>query len=339
MATGRIEFGAEHRGALQAVEIFDLYIPLVKEHGFGSVVEYRLLMSDLNARIRGSEADLRPRLTDPSRGFEFTTDTGFRFGCVVDAATKQWSIGFNGLKLDKQKLASLVKLCERLFQLDDPPTAIAVRRDESEIEFVPKPPIAAHRHVITTTEADVAAAYEDPSIFWKQWAHVLKIGERRLCIRASEAADIENYLAETFEGNMALARHARPGLTEYGLPDARLRQKLERDYDAWWVLGPYSDEKGGLPALTFIGRDANTDVIHYTGFIERDGTEHGRVQIRELIDVKDQGFSDEGDRVPGRVHVLFLDEWMARQERRPLRDVGARVFFYAEDGTKVEIID
>ena len=151
---------------------------------------------------------------------------------------------------------------------------------------------------------------------------------------------MHDYLARTFEGNYALARVAKPGLTKYGLPDRRVRKRLETEYPDFWELGPFEEEKAGLPALTLVGRDPATDTIHYTGFIERDGKEeHGRVQIRELIDVKDQGFSEAGDRIPGRVHVVFLDEWMARQERRPLRDVGARVFFYAKDGTKVEVTD
>jgi hypothetical protein len=40
------------------------------------------------------------------------------------------------------------------------------------------------------------------------------------------------------------------------------------------------------------------------------------------------------------VRIVFPEEWMARRERRPLLDVGARVFFMdRKTGSDIEIKD
>lgn len=341
MTTGSFTFAAKHRRDLTDVDVLDLYAPLIDSCGLGSIVRYRLVSFDIGTNADGTFDELRARLEKGAPGgFSIETDAGFHLGFVHLSGTEEWSAWHSGIKLDRPMLLDVVGLCEKLFRLADPPSSIRLSRDERDLRVFPRPPIAEQCHVVTTTEVEVAAAYDDARVFWAQWDHVYESGERRLCIRASKDVDIENYLGRTFEGNFELARHARPHLTKYGLADARLLKKLDSVYGAVWTLGPHSEEKAGMPALTFVGHDINADVFHYTGLIERDGKEErGRVQLREIYEVHDRCYTDAGDAAPGRVHVLFLDEWMARQERRPLRDVGARVFFYAKDGTKVEVTD
>jgi hypothetical protein len=59
-------------------------------------------------------------------------------------------------------------------------------------------------------------------------------------------------------------------------------------------------------------------------------------EVRALVKAK----QDRVGRPVDTVRVLFAEEWMARRERRPLLDVGARVFFMdPKTGSDVEIKD
>jgi len=342
MTMGNFAFTAQHRNTLTDVEIFDLYAGLCASRSLGEVTHFWLKEFTDNELVPGNADIVRARLKERPRGlFQFRVATGVELSLVLEAGSPRvWAVHERSMKLDAANLERVIGLCEALFRLPDPPSFIGLARDEHDLWVIPKPPIARLRHAVSTTEDEVRAAYDDPSVFWSAWSTVLEAGDRRLCIRAANESEVRNYLARTFNDNMALAHHARPGLTEYRLPDLRLQKRLQKEYSDWWELGPVADEKAGLPALTFLGHDPSADVFHYSGFIQRDGKEeNGRVQLRELIEVKDRCYSDEGEDAPGRVHVVFLEEWMARQERRPLLDVGARVFYYAKDGTKVEVTE
>ena len=59
-------------------------------------------------------------------------------------------------------------------------------------------------------------------------------------------------------------------------------------------------------------------------------------EVRALVKAK----QDREGRPVDTVRIVFLEEWMARRERRPLLDVGARVFFMdPKTGRDVEITD
>lgn len=342
MTTGRFRFNARHQGTLTDVEVFDLYARLCAECSLGDVTHFWLEEFTSNDMVPGRSDSIRARLNERPRGlFQFRVATGLEFSLVLEAGSPRlWSVRERTMKLDAANLERLIGLCEALFRLSDPPTFIGLDREERDVRFVPSPPLARHRHVMMTNDAEAGEMYDEPKLFWRVWDTVLEAGDRRLCVRGRRAAELHDFIVRAFEGNVLLAHHARPGMTEYGLPDARLRQKLEKEYGPWWVLGPREEEKAGMPALTLVGHDPNANTIHYTGLIEREGKEEsGRVQVRELYELDRLRYDEDGEPVPGRVHVLFLDEWMARQERRPLLDVGARVFYYAKDGTKVEVTD
>jgi hypothetical protein len=36
---------------------------------------------------------------------------------------------------------------------------------------------------------------------------------------------------------------------------------------------------------------------------------------------------------------VFIEEWMAQSEKRPLLDIGCKLFYYAPDGVLQEIVD
>lgn len=196
-------------------------------------------------------------------------------------------------------------------------------------ELAPSPPIARCNHAVLTTDAQVSAAYDDPAVFWSSWATVDEVQARKLCTRAPRALDEEHWLGETFEDSMAMARAAKPELTEYW------PVQLTGIEGPWWDYGDVQDEKAGWPMLDLVGYDAKTRTVEYAAKPGHDG--HLLLQelesIRRLVARHKTGDGKPVD----MVRIVFLDEPQARTEKRPLLDVGAKVFYTGSDGELVEL--
>jgi hypothetical protein len=206
-------------------------------------------------------------------------------------------------------------------------------------DFVPYPPIAWSHHLVTTTEDRVAASYEDPALFWRIWGSVETFGDVRLCTRALYAIDDGTWLGRTFEGTMSLARAARPRLTTY-----HAVWDPGPDYDAWWADGDRDDDKAGPRALEYGNYHVPTGTVTFAAAISRKeplGSDElpRNVGIREIHEVRDlvQRQVDGEGRPVLHVRVIFLEEWMAREQRRPLLDVGAEVYYSTTDDEPVPV--
>ena len=93
------------------------------------------------------------------------------------------------------------------------------------------------------------------------------------------------------------------------------------------------------------GYDEETRSYVFTGFItktplEKGGKEPRRVMLPEIYMLRQLMLKkkDKQGRPVDYTKVVFGEEWMARQERRPLQDNGARVFFL-RGGHEVEVTD
>jgi hypothetical protein len=208
-----------------------------------------------------------------------------------------------------------------------------------ETDFVPRPPLARGYHLITTTEAEVAARYDDPEPFWRSH-DVERLGTLRLCTRGLAELDEHSWLAATFIDTMALARAARPGETIYERP------RWDDAFRPWWEPGEYQDERAGFPALRLADYDARGRTLEYAGSASGvlrpgRGQPPAHVLISEIHELRWIALAkkDRHDRPVDTVRVVFADEAMARRERRPLRDVGARVCFRDPSGAAVEVTD
>lgn len=338
MRAGPFFLYAEHPDSLHAIDVATAYGEMLADADLGPVVAS--WDSSLSGRdlVPGSLSDLLGRLKRASEGaFRLKTSRGHLFVLSKGVGGRPvWSMHDDGTEPPIEWLAAAGRFAEALARNRLAHSTVSIRREDTGLDFVPTPPIARHNHAIETDEASVAAAYENPALFWRQWDQVHKIGAKRLCIRALDAVELPNWLARTFAGTMDLARDARPNLTEHGAP----RKKWDPQLRAFWEPGPYSEEKAGMPALSLVRYDAATKTLQYSGFIDK-SDEHGHVLAKELSDLWTVFFDDADDqgRPVAAVHVTFLDEWMARQERRPLRDIGARVFYLNKSGTAVEITD
>jgi hypothetical protein len=215
-------------------------------------------------------------------------------------------------------------------------SAAVERQQSSMTSFVPEPPIARANHAVLTTDAEVAEAYEDPAVFWRQWDQIEQAGAWKMCIRGLGKIDEHGWLGRTYESTMALVRTAKPGLTRYGAA------YWEPEMAMFWEFGDVKDEKGGYPALAPLDYDAETRTYDMVGFITKTpmgvgGEEPRHVLIREIYYLRKmlRAKQHPNGRPVESVRITFGEEWMARQERRPLLDAGARVFY----GKGIEIKD
>jgi hypothetical protein len=292
------------------------------------------LMTGMTAPVRGSLADLATRLAE-SKGITNVSIEGPQHLWVsirtVDDDDRIWgvSIRHGHEAIDQAWMAHLLAILRDAHAFPGLLDA-AVARDSSTLtNFVPEPPIARARHAVLVTDAEVAAAYDDPAVFWKMWK-VEPVGKHwKLCTRALDKLDETRWLADTFESTMALVRAAKPKLTEYPWP-----VYWEPEMAPWWEYGDLQDEKAGFPALAPGDYDEATKTYDFLGFVTRTpliegGDEPRHVLVREIHNLRKliRRKRDAAGRPVEAVRVTFMEEWMARQERRPLLDAGARVFY------------
>lgn len=316
--------------------------------GFGKIVRYSVA-GMRGESLRGSERDLERRLaelaaedphyfmmaTEDRTEFSFSRGEGGRASWKIenypsdDVPTEEW-------------MEAMAKLIIASAQLTGFNFAVLARHETSWAEFPPMPPLARYNHVVTVTEAEVADAYEDPASFWKCWDRIERVGEQRVCIRALDKIDVESWLGWTFESTMHLARIAKPNRTIYRKPG-----DVRPAFAPWWEYGDIiADERAGYPALSLVGYDPTTRTIEYAGFctdtdIAKGGPDPRHVLIREIHEIRAlvKAKKDSDGRAVETVRVVFPEEWMARRERRPLLDVGARVYFMDSKGNDIEVTD
>lgn len=187
---------------------------------------------------------------------------------------------------------------------------------------LPEVPVAGTRsQVLVTTDEEVAAGYDDPGSFWSDgWSDVERRGSNSLCIRAIDAADGPALLAKLQDRQWALARAARPGGIRYYLP---VVTDSERDI-----------YRSGARTLGMAGLDPKTGKLEMTCAVLDDRHVAGW-EIFDLWNVLQDG---ELDGAPIRgARVVFVDDAVARRERRPLLAAGAEVLAYDAEGELVQI--
>lgn|GEM_PF-5181624 len=190
---------------------------------------------------------------------------------------------------------------------------------------IPYPPLVGHNsHVTLTTEDEVAAQYDSPDIFWDSgWQSLEEFGARRLLLRGMDAAAGPEYLKRIIAQQWRLARAAKRKQTRYALPQ------------------PEPDEVGifraGASQLEPVGYVAAERTAEYSCALARGDSIPGW-EIYELWDLLQEGKLADG-RPLDIVRLVFLEAWAARQEKRPLLDIGCRVFHYEEDGELRELTE
>lgn len=328
----RILLEIVHRDEVSPSVIAEAYALRFSQAGAGGVIAYSIQDMEEDS-LPGTAVALLDAVAN--RGaeagfFSMTFSDETQVECVRgEGGQSRWKIEARcsaSRKPDATWMATMARVATGSVEIPGFERAI-LRRQPTWVKFVPEPPLARTNHIVTTTEQEVAERYEDPAYFWTIWDRVERVGDRRVCIRALDDVLEEDWLSRTYEQTMALARIAVPHRTHYNPPD------WPEPFRAWWGIGSPHDELGGHRALSLVGYDATTKTVELAGFVldhdpRRDEESARHVHIREVYEVRQVVKEKQFEGKPvDVVRIVFPFEWMARQERRPLLDAGAKVFY------------
>lgn len=217
-----------------------------------------------------------------------------------------------------------------------------VERSGNDAHILPSLPLVrSYFHAVVATDARVAEDYDDVAAFWACWDAVEQIGEHRLATIAVDAVEPTDYLDRVQNRHRAMARLVKPTraatepiatVTKWVDPKRAQYGYVEEMRDEERVI--YLRGEGCLRPVAYIESDARAEFScvleegqHIPGW-EIDGL------WRWLYE---QSMPDGSPLREAR--ITFAYESQARAEKRPLLDVGARVFYLATDRSLVEIID
>jgi hypothetical protein len=182
--------------------------------------------------------------------------------------------------------------------------------------------IAGNSHIAAVEVGEVEDSYDDPDAFWKAgWTIHAERDGNRLLVRDLDVVTEPEYLRRIIDHQWDMARAAGPGENAYQSPD----------------VGP--DEKpvffAGDARLHAIGYDKDEKLIEYSCALNS-GEHIQGWEVFALLDIIESKQTPDGSPVE-TVRIVFLDEWAAREEKRPLLDIGCRVFHYDDQGALIEL--
>jgi hypothetical protein len=192
-------------------------------------------------------------------------------------------------------------------------------------QCLPKVPLASSRsHLVVTSQEEARLCYEDADAFWQAgWDADEAYGEKRLLTRAMRVVSGATFLAEVQDHQWAMARAAKPKLTEYYLPVV-----LPDEVD---IFMPSE------PVIKPVGYFTDQRAIEYSCYLDP-GVHVNGWEILNLLGLIRARELPTGEKIDV-VRVVFFDREMAVREKRPLLDIGARVYFMDGSGQDVEITE
>lgn len=199
--------------------------------------------------------------------------------------------------------------------------------------FAPSPPKSGVQTLQQIVRrADIAAAYDDPGMFWSAWPDQQPLDDDRVLVsRAEGIVDELAFKQATYPAQWAMARAAKPGQTGYG--------GLYNGVSGHWVQ-PYEQAYfgSGEGILSAVHYDAGSQVVDATAWAEP-GTHIAPREVPQLVHWVTTKQMEDGQPV-SEVRVTFLDKAQAESQKRVLLDIGCRVFHYgATPGQLVELAD
>jgi hypothetical protein len=174
--------------------------------------------------------------------------------------------------------------------------------------------------LIVARHQDIAAAYADPSAFHAVWAGGFEEDGYCLRFRAADAETGPEFLAAVQDGQWALARAARPGLTRYYPTFIDQETEVCRRQPA---------------RLQEVGYLAPAGIVEYTS-VAAPGEHLAGWEIHRLAALLRERRMGDGQPVNG-VRVVFLDSDAAELEKRPLLDRGIKVLALGANGLPVPV--
>lgn len=342
-----IEMGVTHARGTPFAETVLHYAELVAKANGGFIARY--MASDGKEQVPDRSGDLsnltRAVTSLGERGFvaRFWTTIDMELSVIMADEAVEVNLSYPAEEESNPKLPLWVDVMVRVARaavgLGGFEGAVVARRYSGYTRFVPSPPLARLNHLVTVDDDEVNAAYKDPAAFWRAWDSVEPVGAFKVCTRGLRDLDEISWMARTFESQMAMARAAAPKRTIYAT-----QPSWDDAFAPWWKYGDLNHELAGFPAISPNGYNSETRTLEYVGYISRAPLEEGgpeprHVLIRELLELYKiaRRKKDGADRVVDAVNVVFLEEWMARSECRPLLDVGVNVFYLDKKRGRVQL--
>lgn len=192
-------------------------------------------------------------------------------------------------------------------------------------EFLPFAPLVeGASQLCVADDAAVAEGYRRPDDFWNAgWSVLDEHDGKRLLGRHLDLLGGPEFLKRVLDHQWTMARAASPGMTVYRDPVVRQEE--------------YAVFHSGERRLHSVGYQTARAELEYSCVLERGQHVQGW-EIFALRKIVVDGKSTEGWPVRS-IRVVFLEEWMAAQEKRPLLDIGCRVWFYNGEGALEEMTE
>lgn len=186
------------------------------------------------------------------------------------------------------------------------------------------PLVDMNSHVVVINESEVNQAYDAPEAFWKAgWSEVAKSDGQHLLARDLDVVAGPEYLSRIIDCQWAMARAAKPGETGYRSPDV-----LPEEEPIF---------RAGEKTLHFVGYAPAGRLAEYSCALTR-GRHVLGWEVYALLNIVEGKAMPDGSPVE-TVRIVFLDEGAARQEKRPLLEVGCRVFHFDAKGEQRELTE
>ena len=334
----RIHFAC-HVTSARFRDFVEEFLELFRKHGFPEILEWWTAnaagdaapaLAEAVAALPDTAAGLKkgPAYVELSAGKG--VNAGVRFvvgedGVAFCSATVRWVVRAGDRRaslLDFQKRClALGRDMLRRFDVH----SAELRPEGGGAECVPDVALVdRNSHIVVTNQDEVDDLYDDPEAFWGAgWTIAEERDGQRLLARDLDAVAGPEYLARLIDHQGAVARAAKPQETGYESP----------------VVIPEEEDlfRAGDERLHFVGYKKDERLIEYSCALNEGEHIHGW-EVYALLDIVEQRKTRDGSPVD-TVRIVFLDEWAARQEKRPLLDVGCRVFHYDDDGELRELTE
>jgi len=187
------------------------------------------------------------------------------------------------------------------------------------------PLVTTNSHVAVTNRHEVEERYDDPAAFWGAgWTIAAEHAGQCLLAREMDLLAGPEYLEQIIDHQWAMARAAKAGETGYDDPEI-----LPEEEPIF---------RSGPARLEYVGYSADEKLIEYSCAIS-DGQHIQGWEVYALRHVVNTGRTPDGKAPVETVRIVFLEEWMAQGEKRPLLDIGCELFYYDADGELRDLAD
>jgi len=249
---------------------------------------------------------------------------------IILSSENFWTLNYyiNTKKIPEKQLIFqfqiLKKICLDFFQSGNLQQC-RLRRERGRVRCIPIVPIIdANLHIILATEKEISDNYTNSKEFLEiSFDSLNRKGDAYLITLSETGFENNLYLKNIIHINWALARLSKPGITKYFPPEV-----LENEENIF---------KSGEGFLEQVGYIKGIKTLEFSCYLEKNGHLPGW-EIYNLMSLLKKGKLQSGE-VLSMIRVVFYTKEMADSEKRPLLDIGVKVFYQSDSTDIIEITE